>query len=356
MKYLQVAFGIFLLLPFFGCTHSNKENIVFKNSVIKLKDPETITNGYLKLISVDKPLSFLEDIEFVNDYILVISGNSLEMVKIIDPATGKIIKSFGRKGQGPDEFIGLWSIYKDPLQKNCFWLHDLTTTKLKKFCLDSILKGEHNPVEIVSNLNGFFHLTLLPDYSVAGVGYFSDSRIKIKKKNGKLIKLGCVPVISKKFKKQHSQGYDANIIFLPQNKTFILLTIWGGLIEKYELNKGLKKVFMLPDGFFPQYKIIQSESGNHWTFNENSRRGIIDAKYSKSKKRIFLLFSGKKVSLGKNKGNDRAKILYVFNPENNFLEKKIILTKGLEHFAIYEKPETFYIYGVAGDKLYKIEW
>ncbi len=354
MKRLQPICLICVLLILTSCNSLKKHKSQYRFQITKLKEPKYMVKAHIIELKINEPISWLSDIETINNKILVVSPDSTEMIKIINPETGTILKSFGRKGQAPEEFIGHPSIIKDPLDEHSFWLYDLTTSKLKKYNINQVLNGRVKPINIIGNLSFFFHLTILPDYSVAGIGYFADARIKIKKKNGEIINLGNPPVKTDHYLKQHSQGYDGNLIFLPKQKDIIITTIWGGLIERYNIEKGFKYSYLISEGFFPAYRIVKTTDGAHWTLSKESKIGIIDAKFLRKDNKIYMLFSGNKVVPGRYSEKESAKTIYVFDPQKNKLTEKIILSQGLNGFCILNNSGKRVIYGYADNKIFKI--
>ncbi len=353
MKRLQPVCLVCVLLILISCNNLKKHKTQYRFQIIKLKEPQHIIKINLVELKINEPISWLSDIETVNNKILVVSPDSTEMIKIIDPVTGTVIKSFGKKGQAPEEFIGHPSIIKDPLDEHSFWLYDLTTSKLKKYNINQVLNGRIKPIKIIGNLSFFFHLTILPDYSIAGIGYFADARIKIKKKNGEIINLGKPPVKTDHYLKQHSQGYDGNLIFSPQQKDIIITTIWGGLIERYNIEKGFKHAYLIPESSFPAYRIVKTTDGAHWTLSKDTRRGIIESKFISENNKIYMLFSGNKVVPGRYSEKESAKTIYVFDPQKNKLTEKIILSQGLDGFCILNNSGKRVIYGYADNKIFR---
>jgi len=68
-----------------------------------------------------------------------------QMVQIYDLDTGKIIKSFGKKGKGPGEFIYVSYILIDPENKNKFLIHDWNQHRVSLFNIKDII--HHNKVK-----------------------------------------------------------------------------------------------------------------------------------------------------------------------------------------------------------------
>jgi hypothetical protein len=140
----------------------------------KLDEPKKIIE--LDSVVLNKfSIYFLSDIELVNDYLVVSDIKSEKMIKIIDLKSGELLKSFGLRGQGPDEFISVAEIISDPKDKKLFWIFDITTHILKCFNINKIFKNIFTPEKIVriSQKTGFpFHLTITPDEKMIGTGYF----------------------------------------------------------------------------------------------------------------------------------------------------------------------------------------
>ncbi|MDR2909949.1 MAG: TolB-like 6-bladed beta-propeller domain-containing protein [Bacteroidales bacterium] len=98
---MRKIFATFLLLVLFSC--SNNKNISIVDS---FKTTQSLTH---KVFEVQNGAN-----ELLNPYSMAVSGNTLttwstnmpNVFTTIDIATGKIIKHWGTRGQGPDEFQG----------------------------------------------------------------------------------------------------------------------------------------------------------------------------------------------------------------------------------------------------------
>lgn len=75
-------------------------------------DSFEIESLYSKRLNVSDSIRFSADLLFVNDFLVISDYDGLDFLKIIDVKSDKVIKSFGRKGEGPCEIQANSNIQK----------------------------------------------------------------------------------------------------------------------------------------------------------------------------------------------------------------------------------------------------
>ena len=245
---------IILLIALTGCTEKSKKYNY--SNYIKLKETDDILKVHSTVVINSKDVYSLRSVEIISNYLLLIDPKADEVIKIFDLKSYKFLKSFGRKGQGPIEFIQASQIIPDPKDKNMFWIYDISTRKLKKYSIEKVLNGEFKPEKIVKILKGYgipFYLKITSNEKILAVGAFSKGRISIYDMKGNFIRsIGKIPVVIKKgrFGPQHSHGFTGN--FSLKNKEVFIATRYGALIEKYNIENGkLVATYFGPDYFYP---------------------------------------------------------------------------------------------------------
>jgi hypothetical protein len=293
---------------------------------------------------------------------LLIDYKADKLIKIFDLKSYKLLKSFGRLGQGPSEFIGASDIIPSQKDKNIFWIYDISTQKLKKYNINKVLNNKFYPEKIISFKTGVGipkQLIITPDNKILGIGFFFKGRISIYNMKGEFIgSIGKIPVILKKerFASQHSHGFEGRFIFKNKSKEIFVAPLLGAIVEKYSIDSNLITTFHGPDSFFPEYKIVQAGEFYTMTYNKKTRYGYVDICYNKKSDRLFLLYSGEYFFNKENKRNKRVSfcnIIYVLNNKGTIIEK-IELDKEIIQMTISDDGST--IFGLSENEILKFEY
>jgi hypothetical protein len=303
---------------------------------------------------------FPTELKLIGDYLLFVDMKADKMIKIINLKTNEIVKSFGSKGQGPSEFIGISQIIPDIKDDNTFWVYDFTTKYLKKFNMNKILNNYFYPEEIIriqSEKSGSpYQLMFTPDDKIIGIGLFFKGRISIYDRSGIYIKsIGKIPVVLKneKFTPQHSHGFQGKFIFRDKSKEIFIAVRLGTIIERYSMDGNLISTLYGPEVFFPEYKIVPAGQSYTMTYNKKSRFGYIDIYYNKRTDKIFLLYSGGyQFGTRNRKATFGGNIIYVLDNKETIIEQ-IELDKEIFTMEISDDGST--IFGLSGEEILKFK-
>ncbi|HEK86396.1 MAG: BF3164 family lipoprotein [Candidatus Saccharicenans sp.] len=338
IKLYIIIYVFFLIFIFIGCS-SKSANYNYINYK-KLKKPDRTR----KLYSIE--FVKFEDysprrIGLINNYLVLGDYKADKIVRIVDLKSAKLLKSFGRRGQGPDEFISFSQIIQDPQDQNSFWIFDLSTGNFKKFNIIKILNCNYYPekiIKIVEETGIPFRLTLSPDGKILALGAFFKGRVAIYDTNGNFIRIiGKIPVKEEKFASQHSQGFQGEIVYRDKSNEIYVATLYGSIVEKYNPNGDLISTLYGPESFFPQYDVVPA--GQYYTMapNKKTRFGYFDICYNNKIDRLFLLYSGRNFFEKENLGN----IIYVLDENDEILEQ-IELDKNIFEMEITEDGSTIF--------------
>lgn len=353
----SILFLIISLIIFTGCSdkfgkynYINYKELKRPNNTVKLHS--TVVNKY----DIYAPGS----IAIINNYLLFIDHKADKIIKINDLKSYKLLKSFGRLGQGPSEFIGASDIIPSQKDKNIFWIYDISTQKLKKFNINKVLNNKSNPEKIIriKGGNGIpTQLIITPDNKILGIGFFFKGRISIYNMSGDFIRsVGKIPVILKneRFASQHSHGFTGKFILKNKSKEIFIATRHGAIVEKYNIGNGkLISTFYGPDSFFPEYKIVPVGEHYTMTYNKKTRFGYLDICYNKKLDRLFLLYSGEYQYNKENKEANFSNIVYVLDNKGTIIEE-IELDKEVGEITISDDGST--LFGVSRNEILKFEY
>jgi len=332
------------ILIFIGCS----KKYTYSNYT-KLKLPEKKIDLQAKVMNKTE-LLLPSAIKVIDDYLIVIDDKSEKQINIFDIKSGDLLSSFGKLGQGPDEFIGAYNIIPDPRNNKCFWIYDVSTRKLKKFDVMDAIQNEARPKEIVQIKEGNGtpnQLMLTENNELLGIGYFMKGRVSIYNTNGEYIKsVGEIPVRFKEIKYafQHSHGFHGKFAYKDQSKELLIANLNGAIVENQKIDGQLKSTLVFPDGFFPEYRIIPVGTEFTTTFTEKSRIGFLDICYNKKLNLIFLLYSGEYFFTkdgNRNEKADYSNTIYVLD-ENNSIIETLILDKGIRAIDFSQSGSSLY--------------
>ncbi len=349
----NIVIFIFILSAFINCSNEfSKYNYVNYKKLEKPRKAKKLSS--VILVNKEK-INLLSNFDIVDEYIITIDMKSDKLIKIFNNETGKLLKSFGRKGQGPSEFIGASDIIRDPNDKNMFWIYDLTAKEIKKFSIKKVLNGDINPEKIIKLKERISKIKIAREEKIIGESFSGNARLRLYDKEGKAIgKIGKVPIKLKdnKFVSQHLHGFWGPFIYKEKTEEIYLATMYGSIIERYFLRKkSIVTTYYGPELFFPHYSIIFAGSYYTITFDKKSRYGYIDMDYNKKTDKIFLLYSGKFF-----KGGIYAaftNIVYTMNNKGE-LEEELILDKKVHKIRVSEDGST--IYGAGSNEILKFEY
>ena len=348
--------GLFWALLLIGCSPFSKYKYV---NYKKLNSPNKRQALVSKILIPKDKLNWVWDLKIIMNHVVLIDYKSENMIRIFG-LDGKSLTSFGKKGQGPSEFISPTLLIPDPKQPEAFWIYDIEPKILKKFNIKKILEGNYSPEEIIKLKEGApFRLTITPNYGILAVGLFPEGRIIVYNFKGNIVRrIGEIPVKSviKKFPLAHSQGFSGPIIYCNTNEAFVA-TKYGSIVEKYNLKEGkLIATYYGPNElFFPEYDIVWT--GEHYVIvhNKKTRWGYVDMACAEKTGKIFLLYSGN-FSLdkkGRRIGGAYTNTIYVMNKEGELTEE-LVLDKKIHRLTVSRDGTS--IYGIAHGEILKFNY
>lgn len=357
MREILFVSSIFLFL-FSGC--SGKFSNYNYSNYRKLKRPARKISLHAIPVLDEENINFLGDFEIMGEYLLLIDHKSENAIKIFDLKSHELLKSFGKKGQGPSEFVGATDIIPAPNDNRSFWVCDFMAGKLKKFSLIKILEGDFSPERIIKFTTRISpQLLITQDGKILGIDRSGKGRIAVYNLDGKLIRrIGKLPVKLQKTElaPQHSHGFWGELAY--KNKTgeiFLALQI-GSIIEKYDFRSGkLLATYYGPELFFPAYEIVPA--GDYYTikYNKKTRYGYLDIQYSKSLDKIFLLYSGKPFYSKKGEiwSGAFTNVVYVLDGTGK-ITREIKLDRQVHNIRL--GPDGSFLYGSTENEILKFKY
>ncbi len=254
--------------------------------------PKTEKWVFEKLAAITFPLP--PKIKVIDDQYLITASNSdKKMIRIYDLDKGKLIKNFGRKGQGPGEFVSVWNIFDDGSAAGRFWIWDGNLRRLTQYNVDKMRRSTTIKPDTMINMSadaGFPHRFIcLNSDTFAAIGSLN-SRLCFYNSKGDTIKTNAYIPGRKGVGTAsmfHFQAYQSMLDYHFQRKKIVICNFFGDLIEIYSREGKPLKTIHGPDFFVPQYTIDQ-HSATHTVF----RQGYTDLCLSAN--HIYGIYSGEK--------------------------------------------------------------
>ncbi len=340
---MKIALFLASLALLIGC--KAKSNCT---DVQNLLDPSNEIRLEAKQMNV-AGIAFPQYFEIIGNHCVIIDTKADEFLKLVNMKSNEFLKSFGRKGQGPGEFVYAASILPDRGDKGCFWIYDSQLRRLSKFSIQSLLHDQCLPEKIVKlqPANGGYinQMKIIPGGQLLGVGLFSKGRIAVYAQNGEFIKtIGRLPVEPEKEGQavNYSHAFMGSMAYRDNSREIFVATRLGTIIEKYDMTGIMKATYIGPEAFFPEFDRVQTGEGVTITYNEKTRNGYLDICYSKKWDKLFLLYSGKYKFDKEGKIQDAGGDIVYIMDSCGAIENKLKLNREIYQLRISDDGRVMY--------------
>lgn len=282
----------------------------------------------------------------ITDSFIIIGDRNLSALQIYSLPEIKYVATIGERGQGPGEFITLWSLNKDYSQSNNLWVYDpslrrLTNISLEDATYHSIITLKmgtpYNPVVVNDTL------IISPGLSL------TDGRFGAYDKSGDLLEsIGDIPGDHENSVPIpiHLQAYQGVFRVKPDYSMLAMSLRYADRIDIFKPNGNNITTIIGPIESTPIYEVVSVDETPVMQMNqEKTRFGYIDITVTNNY--IYALFSGRlnKDHPGKaNFGNN----IHIYDWDGNFVQQfmlnddvlKIVVDKSNQNlYAIREYPE-----------------
>ncbi len=313
--------------------------------------PAELSHDGLKLARVEgqvlsdaEALAIPVDIAIVGDRLVVIDAAADSAILVVHRETGVLERTFGRRGAGPGEFEGAWSL--DPVHGSAYelWIYDLALVRLTYVDLrdDFFDRGGFGTriVNLRSEAMALGPVRTADANTSFSLGMYIEGRLGVYNAEG--IQQGTVaslppggPHIPPNVR-QHA--YQATLIPHPNRTLFAAVTRHASQIEIYRDDGSLVTISEGPLHVEPKYEVRRDGDEFVMATGRDLRFGYIDA--AASTEYVFAVFSGRtrEGALG---SQFMGRFVHVFDWAGNFV-KAIELDTDVVAIAVHEDSSVLY--------------
>lgn len=145
-----------------------------------------------QVLTSDSALGLPGRIEVVGRNVVVVDQAADSIIHVLDRTDGNLIRSFGRRGGGPGEYQGVWSVAAVPGSDDEFWIWDVGSRRLTHVDLGEDFVDGGGPGERSVNVAAEVPIldpVLVEDRWVA-VGFMEEGRFAFLDHDGNMVGTG----------------------------------------------------------------------------------------------------------------------------------------------------------------------
>lgn len=295
-----------------------------------------------EVLNRDDALGLPAALAIVGDHLVVVDRGGGTPLHTVDRRTGELV-SFGREGEGPGEFEGIWNLDADP-GRSGFWVWDLALQRLTLVVLagprpagplrDSRAVRLRSPAPLVTGV------ARLTDDSWLATGLFTEGRLGEFDLEGRFRGTrGAIPVTETDVPTQVlQQAYYGPIEARPDRRRVAVGALQAGHLEIFDLTEGAIVRARVPFEFEPRFSIDEGSQGPVMATGDDVRYGYVDL--SATPTRLYALFSGR-TPAGHPERPTFGEYVHVFDWEGVF-HGALRLEEAAIALAVDEREGTLY--------------
>ncbi|HEX6938777.1 MAG TPA: BF3164 family lipoprotein [Longimicrobiales bacterium] len=253
--------------------------------------PISLTAG---IVTEAEFLGLPRDIEVVGPHLVILDAATDSVVTVVRREDGRLVRAFGRRGEGPGEYSGAWSVDPEPGNDLAFWIYDLALLRLTRVDLERAMRGEPPASRMIRlESNARVVEPVWVDSMVIGVGLFASGRLGQFDANGKFLRMvGALPPGDADTPPEALQhAYQSTLRSNASRTRLALATRHADRIEIYAPDGTLVAAPPPLFGFLPRYEVREQDGEPSIATGEDLRFGYIDL--ATTDDRIYALFSGR---------------------------------------------------------------
>ena len=302
----------------------------------------------MRVIGGHDDFTFIRDLKILNGILIVIDSPGGESIKLVDPASGRLIATTGRSGWGPGELQSpvSASISNDSMS---FWVFDSMLGRIIQFTMDSVLTVNRT----ISTTELIFHHEWRGDTLYANgfddrsvIGFYSEVAGTLKRQR----QIGMPPVAD--VQESIGRHLNRNIFALSADgETFATAFMYVGLIRLLTNDGTVVADVKVGGGEAPRFSRASTRDAfrrtreTRWYFIDLERAGDV----------LLALYSGRNERENPHESYRGTKI-YAVSWRGELVDS-LVLQEGLETIAF--EPHTGHLYGTRSDPypaIVEVDW
>jgi len=230
----------------------------------------------------------------MGEYLLVLDGVADSVLHLVSTRDGRRVRSQGRRGAGPGEYEGAWSITPDPRDPESAWAYDIALSRLTRVQTRGGEGADRDPeiINISAELTPTQPLWLsdsvfvTPNFSPRGRLLFFD-------RHGRLLRTaGGVPADDRGTPPTVlQQAWVGKLAVRPDKRRMAIVTQYADQVELYGEDGERIGTVRGPFGFDPRFTVADLQGFKTMSSDESMRHGYVDV--AATQDRIYGLFSGR---------------------------------------------------------------
>lgn len=235
------------------------------------------------------------ELEVLGEHLVILDAASDSAVLVMRKDDGELIRSFGRRGHGPGEYEGAWSV--DPVagSDQQFWIYDASLHRLTHVDLSRDFEGGARHGERIINLVA--EATVLDptrlDSIFVSLGFFQSGRLGQFDEEGRFLRtVGSLPQDAHEVPPQILQhAFQSTLEPNPSRTLLAVATRHADRLEIYRPDGTLVASARPPFGFLPKFEVRVRRGEPSMATGDDLRFGYVDL--ATTEDHIYALFSGR---------------------------------------------------------------
>lgn len=284
-------------------------------------------------------ITYINYMATIGDSLLVLSDkNDRFNFALVDPTSGLLIRRFGRLGEGPGEIAFPTTIQLLPGARSCGF-YVMTRWQYYEYSLNDILQGREQPYWQAGRFNvNYQRIYKLNDSAFIGVGLFK-KRFVISNPQGDTIgQMGRYPFENKLSHSYNSlaMAYQGRFSMSPDGRHLCFATLYAPNVNFIHLDAN--RMVSSIDSLYSWPPLFKGSDGNVISADIDNNNLLGYLSVSTTNDRVYLLFSGKKLSDPEPYQSDVVLVFDWFGKPVT----KYRLDRQLKTIAVDSRGETLY--------------
>lgn len=290
-------------------------------------------------------LAIPTDVAIVGNHLVVIDIAADSSIHVFTLASGELVRTFGRRGEGPGEFKRAWSLDPVPGSHSECWVYDVALGRLTYVDLrDEFFDGDglgDRIINLTSEARSLGPVRTADANKSLSLGMYTKGRLGVYDAEGRqeATVASLPPGASDVPPNVRQHAYQATLIPHPGRRLFAAATRHASLIEIYRSDGSLVAHREGPLHVEPTYQVRYDGERAAMATGAELRFGYVDG--SASNGYLFALFSGR-TREGSSRGTQiMGRFVHVFDWNGNF-KKAIQLDTDVIAIAVDESSNWLY--------------